>query len=38
MEDERVDNIYSKFHIILVILEFLVELAIYGGQENESNF
>jgi len=37
MKDERVENVHSKFHIIPVNFKFLVELAILGGEENESN-
>jgi len=37
MKDEKIDNIHPKFDIILVIFEFLVELAIKGGEESESN-
>jgi len=37
MKDEGVDIVHLKIHIILVILEFLVELAIQGDEENESN-
>jgi len=35
VKDERVGNVYSKFHIIPVIFEFLVELAIKGGDKYE---
>jgi len=38
MKDERVSNVHPKSHIIPVIVEFLVELAIWGGGENKSNF
>jgi len=38
MKDERVDDVCWKFHIILVIFEFLVKLAIIGDEENERYF
>jgi len=38
MKASRVDNVIPKFHIIPMIFEFLVDLAIQGGEENESNF
>jgi len=37
MKDKRVENVHTKFHIILVIFKFLVELAIQGGEENKRN-
>jgi len=38
LKDESINNVHPKFHIILVIFEFLVEPAIQGGEENESHF
>jgi len=37
-KDEKVDNVHPKFHIILVIIDLLVGLAIKDGEKNESNF
>jgi len=34
---ERVNIIHLKFHVILFILEFLVEIAIQDGEEKKSN-
>jgi len=34
VRDERVDNVHPKFHIIPIIFEFLVILAIHGGEDN----
>ena len=36
MKDMRVENAYVKFHNILVILQFWVELAMHKGHSNES--
>jgi len=37
-KDERVNRVYSKFHIIPMVFEFLVQLAIYNGKENKRVF
>jgi len=37
MKDKRVEDAQLKFHNILVILQFLVELAMHGGHWNESS-
>jgi len=37
-KDERVSNVHTKFHIIQVIFEFLVQFTIYSGEENKTNF
>jgi len=34
MKDEKVVYVHLEFHIIPIIFEFLVELAIQGDEEN----
>jgi len=31
VKEERVESVHPKFHIIPIIFEFLVEVAIQGG-------
>jgi len=38
VKDEKVDSVYSKFHIIPINFEFLLKLAIQGGEANEGIF
>jgi len=38
IEGERVKNIFIMFYHNFIILSFLIELAIYNGQENKSNY
>jgi len=37
VKDKRVENTHLKFHNILVILQFLVELTTHNGHRNESS-
>jgi len=37
-KNDKANNVSPKFHIISVIFEFLMELAIQGGEENKCNF
>jgi len=37
VKDKRVENAHLKFYTILVVLQFLVELPIEGGQCNKSS-
>jgi len=38
VKDERVKNVYLKFHVIVIIFECYIELAIEGGEENKNFF
>jgi len=34
VKDEKLHNVHSKFYVILIILNFLLELAICGDEKN----
>jgi len=38
MENEMVNIVFPKYNIILITSEFLVELTIHVGEENENSF